>query len=83
MWCCTASAAGRSGRTTWNNHYLGGRPENGFRHASMAMNVAAKVDDKLTVNARRRSADKRHAHHAELRARGDRVLDRPGFRIGQ
>ncbi|MEA2713202.1 MAG: hypothetical protein QOK27_1163 [Gemmatimonadales bacterium] len=39
------------GKTSWNNHYLAGRPEGDFRHTSMAINAAAKVNDKFTVHA--------------------------------
>jgi hypothetical protein len=73
------------GRTTWNNHYLGGRPENDFRHVSMAMNVAAKVDDKLTVNAQAEIREDEAGTHTDLSyAFAEyRLLDRLGFRIGQ
>jgi hypothetical protein len=73
------------GKTTWNNLYLGGRPEGDFRHVSMAVNAAAKVDDKFTVHAQ-----------AEIQSDDDgtqttlsyafaeyRFSDRIAFRIGQ
>jgi hypothetical protein len=73
------------GRTTWNNIYLGGRPENDFRHVSMAMNVAAKVDDKFTVHAQAEIRDDDDGTHTTLSyAFAEyRLSDRLGFRIGQ
>jgi hypothetical protein len=73
------------GRTSWDNVYLAGRPENDFRHVSMAMDVAAKVDDKLTVHAQAEIRDDDEGTHTTLTyAFADyRLSDRLGFRIGQ
>jgi hypothetical protein len=73
------------GRTSWNNHYLGGGPENDFRHASMAMNVAAKVDDKFTVHAQAEIREDEEGTRTTLSyAFAEyRFSDRLGLRIGQ
>ena len=74
-----------SGRTTWNNTYLAGRPENDFRHASMAINAAATVDDKFTVHAQAEIREDDIGTHTTLSyAFAEyRLSDRLAFRIGQ
>ena len=73
------------GHTTWNNHYLAGRPEGDFRHISMTINVAANVDDKFTAHAQAEMRDDDDGRRTTLSyAFADyRFSDRIGFRIGQ
>jgi hypothetical protein len=73
------------GRTTWNNHYLAGRPEGDFRQTSIAINAAATVDDKLTVHAQGEIRDDQIGTRTTLNyAFAEyRFSDRIAFRVGQ
>jgi hypothetical protein len=73
------------GKTTGNNHYLAGRPEGDFRRTSIAINVAATVDDKLRVHAQAEVQDDHIGTRTTLNyAFAEyRFSDRVAFRIGQ
>jgi Phosphate-selective porin O and P len=73
------------GNTTWNNHYLAGRPEGDFRHTSMAINAAANINDKLTVHAQAEIRDDDDGTSTRLNyAFAEyKFSDRIAFRIGE
>jgi len=73
------------GNTTWNNHYLTGRPEGDFRHVSMAINAAASVHEKVTVHAQAEMQDDDDGRRVTLSYvfAEYKLSDRISFRIGQ
>jgi hypothetical protein len=74
-------AFGRTGE----NVYLNGTPDGEFRRASMALNLSARVEDKLTIHAQGELREDEDATHTTLTfAFAEYAMsDRLRFRVGQ
>src|ERR1035437_6665167 len=72
------------GRTN-NNNYLAGVPEGNYRQVSFALNLAARVSDKLAIHAQARVAEDENGTQTALNFAfaAYQMSDRLSVRIGQ